>query len=43
MGSKVTQGSLEVNLFKPHLTLAPVVVVSKFGDHSTVFVEEIAF
>ena len=40
--SKVTQHSLEVNLFKPHGSV-PVVVVSKFGDHSTLFVQETAF
>ena len=43
MGSKVTQGSLDVNLFEPHMTLGSVVVLSKFGDHSTLYGEEIAF
>ena len=43
MGSKVTQGSLEVNLFKQNVTLGSVVILSKFGDHSTLYVEETAF
>ena len=43
MGSKVTQGSLEVNLFTTHMTLGSVVVLNKFGDHSTLFVAEKVF
>ena len=31
MGSKVTQRSLEVNLYKPHLSLWLVVLVTKYG------------
>ena len=30
MGSKVTQGSLEVNLFTPHMSLGSLVLVAKY-------------